>query len=69
MYAIRSYYALGPGQHGEICVRGEQVSGEYLGRASRVGPDGWFPTNDGGYLDEEGYLFVDGRIDDSYNFV
>jgi acyl-CoA synthetase (AMP-forming)/AMP-acid ligase II len=53
-----------PGERGEICVRGEQVSGEYLGRASRVGPDGWFPTNDGGFLDEGGYLFVEGRIDD-----
>jgi acyl-CoA synthetase (AMP-forming)/AMP-acid ligase II len=55
---------LPPGQRGEICVRGEQVSGEYLGRASRVGPDGWFPTNDGGFLDEGGYLFLEGRIDD-----
>jgi acyl-CoA synthetase (AMP-forming)/AMP-acid ligase II len=52
------------GQRGEICVRGEQVSGEYLGRASRVGADGWFPTHDGGFLDESGYLFVEGRIDD-----
>jgi acyl-CoA synthetase (AMP-forming)/AMP-acid ligase II len=55
---------LPPGQRGEICVRGEQVSGEYLGRASRVGPDGWFPTNDGGFLDPGGYLFLEGRIDD-----
>src|SRR5262245_33899977 len=55
---------LGPGERGEICVRGEQVSGEYLGRGSRVGADGFFPTRDGGYLDEAGYLFVDGRIDD-----
>ena len=54
----------GPGERGEICVRGEQVSGEYLGRASRVAPDGWFPTNDGGFLDEGGYLFLEGRIDD-----
>jgi acyl-CoA synthetase (AMP-forming)/AMP-acid ligase II len=54
----------GPGERGEICVRGEQVSGEYLGRASRATADGWFPTNDGGFLDEGGYLFVEGRIDD-----
>jgi acyl-CoA synthetase (AMP-forming)/AMP-acid ligase II len=53
-----------PGVRGEICVRGEQVSGEYLGRSSRVGPDGFFPTRDGGFVDEDGYLFVDGRIDD-----
>ncbi|WP_420639109.1 class I adenylate-forming enzyme family protein [Candidatus Poriferisocius sp.] len=52
------------GTSGEIWVRGEQVSGEYLGRNSRVTPDGWFPTNDGGSLDDHGYLFVEGRIDD-----
>jgi acyl-CoA synthetase (AMP-forming)/AMP-acid ligase II len=52
------------GQSGEIWVRGEQVSGEYVGRESRVRPDGWFPTNDGGWMDEDGYLFVEGRIDD-----
>jgi acyl-CoA synthetase (AMP-forming)/AMP-acid ligase II len=52
------------GQSGEIWVRGEQVSGEYVGRQSRVRPDGWFPTNDGGWMDEEGYLYVEGRIDD-----
>ena len=26
--------------------------------------EGWFPTDDGGWLDGEGYLFVTGRIDD-----
>lgn len=52
------------GTSGEIWVRGEQVSGEYLGRSSRVTPDGWFPTNDGGSLDADGYLYVEGRIDD-----
>jgi acyl-CoA synthetase (AMP-forming)/AMP-acid ligase II len=55
---------LAPGQRGEICVRGEQVSGEYLGKGTRVGSDGFFPTRDGGWLDDEGYLFLEGRIDD-----
>ncbi len=54
----------GPGERGEIHVRGEQVSGEYLGREPRLLEGGWFPTRDGGFLDEEGYLFVEGRIDD-----
>jgi fatty-acyl-CoA synthase len=45
-------------------VKGEQVSGEYLGRASAVSADGWLATNDGGWLDEAGYLFVEGRLDD-----
>jgi acyl-CoA synthetase (AMP-forming)/AMP-acid ligase II len=54
---------LPPGQHGEIYVRGEQVSGEYTHRKA-VRDDGWFPTNDGGSMDEAGYLFVEGRLDD-----
>ena len=48
---------------GEIWVRGDQVSGEYVGRESRA-IDGWFPTNDGGWLDDGGFLFVTGRLDD-----
>jgi acyl-CoA synthetase (AMP-forming)/AMP-acid ligase II len=53
-----------PGERGEIHVRGEQVSGEYLGRGSLLSDEGWFATRDGGSMDEEGYLFVEGRIDD-----
>jgi fatty-acyl-CoA synthase len=52
------------GTHGEIWVRGEQVSGEYLGRGATLSADGWLATNDGGYLDADGYLFVEGRLDD-----
>jgi acyl-CoA synthetase (AMP-forming)/AMP-acid ligase II len=51
------------GERGEIWVRGEQVSGEYLGR-SQLADDGWFPTRDAGVLDADGYLFVHGRLDD-----
>jgi fatty-acyl-CoA synthase len=52
------------GDHGEIWVRGEQVSGEYLGRSTAVDDDGWFHTNDGGWLDADGFLYVEGRLDD-----
>lgn len=52
------------GARGEIYVRGEQVSGEYLGRRTTVSGDGWFPTRDSGYFDGGGYLFLEGRIDD-----
>lgn len=51
------------GERGEIWVRGEQVSGEYLGR-SLLDADGWFATRDGGTLDADGYLYVHGRLDD-----
>src|SRR5262249_55863353 len=26
--------------------------------------DGWFPTNDSGWIDDHGYLYVEGRLDD-----
>ncbi|MHB8466409.1 MAG: class I adenylate-forming enzyme family protein [Acidimicrobiales bacterium] len=52
------------GDVGEIWVRGEQVSGAYVGVGSVCDPDGWFPTKDGGFVDEGGYLFVEGRLDD-----
>lgn len=55
---------LGPGERGEIYVRGEQVSGEYEGRGSVIDKDGWFPTRDAGCLDAGGYLFLEGRADD-----
>ena len=51
------------GQRGQIFVRGGQVAGEYVGRRALT-PDGWFATRDGGWLDDEGFLFVDGRLDD-----
>jgi acyl-CoA synthetase (AMP-forming)/AMP-acid ligase II len=54
---------LGPGERGEIYVRGEQVAGEYLGR-SVLTDDGWFPTNDAGFLDDDGFLYLEGRLDD-----
>ncbi len=52
------------GEVGEIYVRGEQVSGEYLEKGSLLDDEGWFPTRDGGFIDEGGYLFVQGRNDD-----
>jgi long-chain acyl-CoA synthetase len=52
------------GDRGLIFVRGEQVSGEYRGKGSLLDAEGWFNTRDGGYLDEGGYLFLEGRMDD-----
>jgi acyl-CoA synthetase (AMP-forming)/AMP-acid ligase II len=55
---------LAPGQAGLVFVRGPQVAGEYRGRGSLLDADGWFATQDHGWLDAEGYLFLDGRADD-----
>ena len=51
-------------ESGEIFVRGEQVSGEYKGIGSLTDEEGWFPTRDRGYVDSEGFLFLEGRADD-----
>jgi acyl-CoA synthetase (AMP-forming)/AMP-acid ligase II len=56
---------LGPGETGELFVRGEQVSGRYTGIGSVLDEDGWFPTRDIALLDEDGYLFISGRSDDT----
>lgn len=55
---------LGANQRGEIYVKGEQVSGEYEDRGSVIDKQGWFPTRDAGSMDEDGYVFLEGRADD-----
>jgi fatty-acyl-CoA synthase len=51
------------GVAGEIWVRGDQVSGEYADGATTT-DEGWFRTRDAGHVDEGGFLFVHGRLDD-----
>jgi len=55
--------SLPAGESGEVYVRGEQVAGEYLHKKV-IQDDGWFATNDAGWLDEDGFLYVEGRLDD-----
>lgn len=57
-------HVLPPGEPGLIFLRGDQVSGEYAG-TSLLDDDGWFPTRDRGFLDDDGYLFIEGRADDT----
>jgi len=52
------------GETGLVFVRGGQIAGEYAGR-SVLDADGWFATRDRGRLDAEGYLFIEGRADDT----
>jgi acyl-CoA synthetase (AMP-forming)/AMP-acid ligase II len=52
------------GETGLIFVRGDQVSGEYGGH-SMLDAEGWFPTRDRGWIDAEGYVFIEGRADDT----
>jgi acyl-CoA synthetase (AMP-forming)/AMP-acid ligase II len=53
-----------PGGSGLVFVRGDQISGEYGGH-SVLDADGWFATRDRGRLDADGYLFIEGRDDDT----
>jgi acyl-CoA synthetase (AMP-forming)/AMP-acid ligase II len=50
-------------ERGLVFLRGEQVSGEYEGRSVLV--EGWFPTNDQGWIDDFGFLYIEGRADDT----
>jgi acyl-CoA synthetase (AMP-forming)/AMP-acid ligase II len=56
---------MGPDEPGEIQIRGDQVSGKYVGTDSKTDADGWLHTGDRGWLDVEGYLFCEGRADDT----
>ena len=56
---------VGHGVAGDIYVRGPQVAGEYRGLGSVLDADGWFATRDRGWVDDEGFLFVEGRTDDT----
>jgi len=56
---------LGPGESGELFVRGDQVSGKYAEIGSVLDDDGWFATKDVAALDPDGYLFISGRSDDT----
>ncbi|MEU5363306.1 4-coumarate--CoA ligase family protein [Streptomyces sp. NPDC005925] len=57
---------LGPGESGEILIRGPQVMKGYLGRpdatAAMIDADGWLHTGDVGHVDADGWLFVVDRV-------
>jgi acyl-CoA synthetase (AMP-forming)/AMP-acid ligase II len=52
------------GESGELWVRGEQVSGRYVGDGTQRNGGGWFRTRDAAHIDADGYVFVEGRLDD-----
>jgi acyl-CoA synthetase (AMP-forming)/AMP-acid ligase II len=57
---------LGPGESGEILIRGPQVMKGYLGRpdatAAMIDQDGWLHTGDVGHVDADSWLFVVDRV-------
>ncbi len=55
------------GTIGEICARGENVMSGYWQQAELTAEalrDGWLHTGDGGYLDDDGFLFIVDRVKD-----
>ncbi|MGE5697469.1 MAG: class I adenylate-forming enzyme family protein [Candidatus Sericytochromatia bacterium] len=54
------------GERGEICVKGPTLMLGYIGTPldETLDPEGFFRTGDGGYLDDAGRLFWEGRLTD-----
>ncbi|MGD9815992.1 MAG: fatty acid--CoA ligase [Hyphomonadaceae bacterium] len=59
---------LGPDEVGEIATRSAANMKGYWRKpdatASAIGKDGWLRTGDAGYLDRDGYLYIQDRIKD-----
>jgi acyl-CoA synthetase (AMP-forming)/AMP-acid ligase II len=58
------------GERGEVVIRGPNVTKGYTGNRQATAEafrEGWFRTGDQGYLDEDGYLFLTGRLKEMIN--
>jgi acyl-CoA synthetase (AMP-forming)/AMP-acid ligase II len=58
---------LATGQHGEIWIRSPSLMQGYWQQPEKtqeVVSDGWYASGDGGYIDDDGYLYLTDRIKD-----
>jgi len=55
--------------NGEICIKGQNVINNYWKNEEMDGniENGWLKTSDIGHFDKDGFLYLDGRIDDMIN--
>lgn len=55
------------GSNGEILIKGDEMMLGYYkdpeATAAKIDSDGWLHTGDKGHLDEDGYLYVEGRLE------
>ncbi len=62
MIDLKSGEPVGPGEEGEVWIRGPQVMAGYLNNpaatARTLDDDGWLHTGDVGRMDEDGYLTI-----------
>jgi fatty-acyl-CoA synthase len=61
---------VGPRQAGELLIRGPNVMAGYWNRpedtAAALTPDGWLRTGDAARPDKDGYIWIVGRVADSF---
>jgi acyl carrier protein len=68
--AMTTNELLPQGKIGEVVIRGEAVMQGYASHPeanANIFFEGWFRTGDQGYLDEDGYLFLQGRLKEVVN--
>ena len=61
---------LGPGERGEVSIRGATIVDGYENNPDAneaAFTDGWFRTGDQGTIDEDGYLYLTGRLKEQIN--
>ncbi|KAK4749668.1 hypothetical protein SAY87_027117 [Trapa incisa] len=64
--------SLGRGQHGEICVRGQQIMKGYLNdpeaTSRTIDMEGWLHTGDIGFVDDDDEMFIVDRLKEIIKF-